>query len=247
MPAPRQPRISFVLVESRQAGNVGAACRAMKNGGFKSLRLVNPPPLDGEARKMAWKSLDVLRSARKYGSVDEAVADASLVVAFTARPRRDTRDVVLLEEAVPRIWEAEGRGRVCLLFGREDRGLTTAESDTASFLVNISAAKERQVYNLSQAVLLAAYQLRVARDVYAAPSFGPSGEEPPLTADERRHIIGRFRELLVALDYDEHKDPGLLDRIATRAARLLDRVDAGRSDQAMLLGVLKQIEKRLGR
>ncbi len=247
MPPPPRPRISFVLVEPRQPGNVGAACRAIKNGGFDSLRLVNPPELDGEARKMAWKSLDVLRSAKRFDSVDAAVEDAVLVAAFTARPRRDLRDVVLLEDAVPRLLEAERTGRVCLLFGREDRGLTKSETDAAQFLVNIPAARERQVYNLSQAVLLAAYQLRAASTDHEAPSFTTTPDEaPPLTAAERRHLVDHLRDLLVELDYENHPDPGLIDRITTRMARLLDRAEPTRSDQAMLMGVLRRVRGSKG-
>ena len=239
------PRISFVLVETRQAGNVGASCRAMKNGGFGDLRLVAPPPLDGDARKMAWKSLDVLENAQTFATVDEAVADASLVAAFTARPRRDLREVLLLEDAVPRILEAERAGRVCLLFGREDRGLTTEEADTATFLVNIAAAEERQVYNLSQAVLLAAYQLRAARDPAAAPTFASTGDEAPLSAGDRAHLVERLRGVLTRVGYADHADAGLLDRILTRSARLVDRAQLGRSDQAMILGVLQRLEREL--
>ena len=34
--------IHFILVESKEAGNIGASARAMKNMGFKNLELINP-------------------------------------------------------------------------------------------------------------------------------------------------------------------------------------------------------------
>lgn len=233
-----------MLVEPRYPGNIGACARALKNCGFTSLRLVRPPKLDGEARKMAWKSLDLLERSRHYDSVDSAIADARLVVAFSSRLRRDTRNVLTLDEAIPKILEAEQSGRVALMFGREDRGLTREEMLPCQFLVNIPAARVRQVYNLSQAVLLAAFSLR------RAWLERPTGEPPApdkvraLTAGQKSHLKKRIRETLVALGYDQHADQGLLERIVTRSTRFLDRAGIDDSDQAMLLGILKRIEGR---
>ncbi|MBI5409395.1 MAG: hypothetical protein HZA14_08520 [Nitrospirae bacterium] len=35
--------VHFILVEPKEAGNIGASARAIKNMGFKNLCLVNPP------------------------------------------------------------------------------------------------------------------------------------------------------------------------------------------------------------
>ncbi len=239
----RTPRISFVLVEPRHEGNIGACCRALKNNGFRSLRLVRPAAIGGDARALAWKSLDVLAAARHCASVEEAVADARLVAAFSARPRRDARAVLTLGEAVPRILQAERSGRVVLLFGREDRGLTRAELVPASFLVNIPAAGARRVYNLSQAVLLAAFALRQAWEEAAALPGEARLEPARLTAREHEYLRGRLRAALTALGYGAHADRGLLERIVDRASRILDRAGIDASDNAMLLGVLKRLER----
>ena len=234
-----------MLVESRYGGNVGSSARALKNCGFTSLRLVRPPDLTGEARMMAWHSLDLLNRARHYDTVEAAVADAHLVAAFSSRTRRDSRDLVTLDEALPRILEAERSGRVALMFGREDRGLTREELTPASFLINIPAASSRKVYNLSQAVLLGAYELRQAwyRE-HSRPSRQRAGPKP-LTARHKDHLRQRIRDALVAIGYAEHADSGLLERMVTRSSRVIDRAGLDLPDQAMLLGILKRIE-RLG-
>lgn len=195
---------------------------------------------------MAWQSLDLLNRARHYDSVEQAVADSHLVAAFSSRARNDSRDLVTLDEAVPRLLEAEQRGRVALLFGREDRGLTTEEMVPASFLINIPAAKSRRVYNLSQAVLLGAFQLRQAWYRQHAQVPRKRAGPKPLTAKNKAHLRDRVRESLLALGYAEHADKGLMERIVTRTSRIIDRAGLDPSDQAMLLGVLKRIE-RLGR
>ena len=44
--------ISFILIEPKEPGNVGAVARAMKNMGFHNLELVNPCEyVTGEAKQ----------------------------------------------------------------------------------------------------------------------------------------------------------------------------------------------------
>lgn len=242
--------ISFVLVEPRYEGNVGAVARALKNTGFADLRLVRPCPIGDEARRMACASEDVLDGARRCDDLAEAVADARRVVAFTARDRRDLRDSLSLEDALRDIADTARSGaRVALLFGREDRGLTTEELAPCQVLARIPAAKDRLVYNLSQAVLLAAFELR--RVLGFTEELCERGERagrrgPPLTSAARAHLADRVRGLLETLDYESHPD-GLIDRIQHRFAHLIDRAELDESDQAMILGVLRRLEERLDR
>ncbi|GLI70482.1 hypothetical protein VaNZ11_015392, partial [Volvox africanus] len=80
---------AVILVEPKMGENIGAAARAMKNFGLSDLRLVKPQ--DGwpnsSADAMASHAVDLLRSARLYDSVEEAIADLDRVYAATARTR----------------------------------------------------------------------------------------------------------------------------------------------------------------
>lgn len=253
---PHRHPISFVLVEPRYEGNVGAVARALKNTGFTDLRLVNPCPIGEEARRMACASEDVLDGAARYESLSDAVADAGLVVALTARDRRDLRDSVSLGEAVGAIVAASANAPVALLFGREDRGLTTEELAPCQLLVRIPAALDRLVYNLAQAVLITAFQLRDALGFGDGSDLGEvegdtGGRDgrrgPRLTAGARGHLVLRARGVLEELGYAEHADAGLIDRIEQRIAYLIDQAGLDESDHAMLLGVVRRLEERLGR
>jgi len=243
-------RFAFVLVETLYPGNVGATARALKNNGFRGLNLVNGPKFDAEARKMAWKSLDVLRAAKRHKTLDAAVRSAKFVFGFSSRPRRLDRPLLEFDDALPQILEAGRKGKVALLFGREDRGLTRDELEGCHCLVRIDAEKQRAVYNLSQAVLLVAYRLRRAR--LGLDSAVPEASTPrspllsildsKLTSGARAHLRSKIRSALVALGYEELADPGLLERIVARSDRLLDRSGMDESDLAMLLGVIRRIE-----
>ena len=81
--------IEFVLVEPSHPGNVGAAARAIGTMGFKNLVLVKPtkhPHPESRARSSG--ALDILLDARVCDTLEEAIADSSLVIGTTARQRR---------------------------------------------------------------------------------------------------------------------------------------------------------------
>jgi tRNA/rRNA methyltransferase len=241
---------SFVLVDPRGEANVGSAARALKNNGFFDLRLVQGVTLGDEARRMACGSEDVLDAIRRFASLPEAIGDASLVVGFTARDRRDLREALWLDDAIPRIVDVASTSSVALVFGREDRGLTAQELAPCHLIVTIPAAIERPVYNLAQAVLLAAYTLRRALGSEPAPKARTQfARESSLTAAELAVLSTKLRETLVVLGYDGHPDRGLIDRIVARAGVGFARAVLDGSDRDMLLGVLRrtlQVAERAG-
>ena len=82
---PNLDAVRIVLVEPQVPGNVGAAARAMKNMGLRSLVLVKPWFHDHpQSRYMAHGSEDILEGAGVFENLDEAVFDSILVVAHPA-------------------------------------------------------------------------------------------------------------------------------------------------------------------
>ncbi len=59
--------IYFILVEPKEAGNIGASARALKNMGFKKLELVKPSDFQNDvAKSMACRGIDLLEQALLY-------------------------------------------------------------------------------------------------------------------------------------------------------------------------------------
>ena len=78
--------IAIILVEPQNPGNIGMVCRAMKNMGLSTLRLVNPCRVDHpEAVKFAVSAKHLLGEAEMYPTLAEALADIPLSVATTRR------------------------------------------------------------------------------------------------------------------------------------------------------------------
>src|SRR5437764_15458625 len=96
--------LRIVLVEPREAGNVGAAARAMKNFGFDDLWIVGEhPPLEPLAGWWASVADDVVQGARVAPRLDHARRDAHLTVATTfARGRAAPGGLTPESVAAPR-------------------------------------------------------------------------------------------------------------------------------------------------
>ena len=148
-----------VLVEPKYQGNIGSVARAMKNFGFSNLVLVNPPKLEGEARAMAMHGIDILKGAKVVKSFGELKGKFDFLVATSAIVAGDSnamRSPVTPEELGNSL---DLKGKVGILFGREDTGLLNDEIATCDMLVTIPASNEYPTLNLSQSVAIILYEL----------------------------------------------------------------------------------------
>src|SRR5205085_8297728 len=127
-----------VLVEPQLGENIGMAARAMGNFALSRLRIVNPR--DGwpniSAQRAAAGADHILNNVELFDTVQQAVADCSLLFATTARAHDQAKPVVP-PEAVAREIAAEitGGGTVGILFGRERYGLQNEEVALANRIV----------------------------------------------------------------------------------------------------------------
>ena len=81
--------IAIVLVEPQSPGNIGMACRAMKNMGLNHLRLVKGcDRFHPESLKFAVAAKDILETAVVYDDLASALADCSLTVGMANTARK---------------------------------------------------------------------------------------------------------------------------------------------------------------
>jgi TrmH family RNA methyltransferase len=157
--------VRFVIVRPHYPENVGAIARAIKTMGFYRMGLVKPGrlavPEHEMAQKMAVKSWDVLESAERYATVDEAVAGADLVVGTSAR--RGISGVRLPRDAAMDLVERCGQGqKLVILLGNEKTGLSEREQQRATMMLRIPMAADQPSVNLAQSAQIIAYELFVA-------------------------------------------------------------------------------------
>src|ERR1700679_937001 len=119
-----------ILVEPQLGENIGMAARAMGNFGLTHLRIVNPR--DGwpnvQAQRAASGADHILDRVEFFDTVQQAVADISLLFATTARAHDQAKPVVAPAAAAQEISaDVASGGKVGILFGRERYGLQNEE------------------------------------------------------------------------------------------------------------------------
>ena len=150
-----------ILVEPQLGENIGMAARAMGNFGLTRLRIVNPR--DGwpnvHARRAASGADHIIDSVELFDTVQQAVADCTLLFATTARAHEQAKPVVGPETAALQIaGDLAGGGKVGILFGRERYGLQSEEVALADRIITFPVNPGFASLNLAQAVLLIGYE-----------------------------------------------------------------------------------------
>jgi tRNA/rRNA methyltransferase len=156
-----QPAPVVILVEPQLGENIGTTARAMANFGLSELRLVKPRDEwpNARARAAASGADRVLDAARLYDTVEEAIADCTLIFATTARAHDQAKPVVDPARAAELTAERIAAGdKVGILFGRERWGLQNEEVGLADQIITLPVNPAFASLNLAQAVLIVAYE-----------------------------------------------------------------------------------------
>src|ERR1700761_3738944 len=189
-----RPSPAIILCEPQLGENIGTTARAMANFGLWDLRLVNPR--DGwpneKAIAAASRADHVINKVRVFGTLEEAIADLTYVLATTARRRDLQKEVLGPDVAAQRLATHIGGGAAAgLLFGRERWGLYNEEVAIADAIVTLPVEAAFASLNIAQAVLVLAYEWR--RQTEAGLPFG-SGISPPGSKDELLRLFEHIEE-----------------------------------------------------
>jgi tRNA/rRNA methyltransferase len=238
-------QLDVVLVRPKEDGNVGAVARVARNFGADRLVLVSPRARVGsEANRRAMGGLALLRKAPRCRTFEEAVRGADLVVGTTDTSTGRSNAYLRRSVSPERFGELLRtlRGRVALVFGPEDNGLSRAELARCDLLVHVPARREFPTLNLSHAaavVLYAAHRARGASD----PETTPAPEDLELNGTEKELFLTRVGELLARTGYPAHKRRGLI----LLFRRVLGRSTPTEAEYRMMLGLFKSFERALDR
>src|SRR5262245_7596466 len=200
MPPPIEEEWPAVcLVRPQMGENIGASARAMLNFGLVSLRLVAPRDRwpNPKAEVVAVGADMVLKRARVEWTLAEALADATLVLAATARPRGMEKPVWGPREAAARLRAAIAAGeRPMVMFGPEAAGLESDEVARADAILTLPVNPGFASLNLANAVAVFAYAYAEARQGGDTPAWFCDAESPPATQDELDALFTHLEEEL---------------------------------------------------
>lgn len=239
-------RVRFVLVEPSHPGNVGAVARAITTMGFSDLVLVRPRHADvlndPEARAMASGADDVLAASRIVDSLDEALTGAQWSLALSARPREYGPPLLAPRAAAPQgAAMAAAGGIAALVFGNERTGLANEDVERCRAIAHIPANPRYSSLNLSQAVQVLAYEMRLSVSEQALAGSSAAALDPervPASADDIEGMFTHLEQALVEIDF---LDPANPKKLMPRLRRLFARAGLEREEVNILRGMAKHV------
>ncbi|MEO1249802.1 MAG: RNA methyltransferase [Pseudomonadota bacterium] len=229
---------AIVLIAPQLGENIGACARAMLNCGLDDLRLVRPRDgwPDIKAERAASGADAVLKKVRLFDTTEAAIEDLSRVYATTARQRYMIKPEMAPREAISDMvaYKADGAG-VGVLFGGERSGMDNDDVALADIVVTAPLNPAFSSLNLAQAVLLIAYEWRMAH-LGEAPTklSGKAGEQAT------RAVLHNFFEHLEGALEKAHfftapdKKPSMIRNIRN----LLHRAALREQEVKMLHGIV---------
>ena len=233
--AARLSHIRIVLINTSHPGNIGATARAMKVMGLKHLHLVNPKTFpNSEATAMASGADDLLQNAVVHESLDSALEGCSLVLGTSARLRSLPMPQMNLRTAAQSaVGEYEGE-TIAILFGQERAGLTNDEIQRCHQLVHVETNPDYGSLNLSQAVQLMAYELRMAIIGNSGARLAPS-DWKPVDAGQMEMFFVHLEQTLLDIEFMNPDQP---KKLMARMRRLFNRARPDQNEINILRGIL---------
>ncbi|HVM44392.1 MAG TPA: TrmJ/YjtD family RNA methyltransferase, partial [Candidatus Thermoplasmatota archaeon] len=230
-------RFSVILVEPQYRDNVGHAARSMLNFGVGELVLVNAPPVDQVTRERAVHAQRVLDEARFFPSLAEAKPHFDVLVGFAARVSTLNKAHLRMSETLEVVARRldEMGGRVGLVFGREDFGLSNEDVEVCDILCTIPTSQHYRSMNLSHAVSVALYEF--SRPVHARLPY-VSMARP----HEKEILFRSWKHLNEDLGFKPHR----VEQSDIMFRRLIGRAGLTSWDYHRLMGTFSRTLKRLG-
>lgn len=233
----------FILVRPQLAENVGTAARAMMNCAIPEMRLVDPDedPLCSRAIAASSGADEILRNAKVFKTVEEAVADLQKVYATTGRPRDMIKPVFTGQGMAKDIQAQQSHGVKCgVMFGPERTGLENEDVAYADAIVNIPLNPKHCSLNLAQAVLLTGYEIFRLTDSTAEECL-PTLNTVPADKTELEHLFSHLEDELEQAGY--FRSPEKKPRMMRNLRSIFLRANLTSQDVRTLHGVITDLRR----
>ena len=203
----------------------------MSNFEFKDLRLVNPYHVAFQEARSAVHAQQILRDAKEFPTIAEAISDCSLVVGTTSLGHRELQHTLRAVEYGGRLIRKRLAGApVALLFGSEKFGLSNDDISYCHWLMRIGTEGSM---NLGQSVAVCLYEL-VRNPVPPTPD-----KRKPASAEDLDRLTSRLSEILEKSGYVHSEGTD------AKIRRLVRRMELAGHDAEIWLGMLRQIDWKL--
>jgi tRNA/rRNA methyltransferase len=167
-------------------------------------------------------------------SLRDAIADCGLVVGTTCREGLYRSHSLPPRQVAPKILAAARSGKVALIFGPEDHGLSNQDLQYCQMLITIPASSEYASLNVAQAAMICLYEIFLE-------SLEESSEEQIVRAPAEtvEQLFDRMRRSLLNIGFLDPQNP---DHLLLALRRILGRAGLEEKDVRIFSGLFRQIE-----
>ena len=231
------PQFVAVLVEPKFAGNIGFIARSMANFGINELILVNPCDLGDDAYRFAKHARPIIENAKIVTTLEEAADGLDLMIGtsgvLTENERKFNRHPMNPKEFAEFI--RKKKGRIGLVFGREDQGLNNDEIARCDALINIPTHENYQIMNISHAATIIFYELG---------TYGESSKSMQKAENNEKETLNELiSDLLDEIKYPPHKKP----KTKVMMRRIIARADLSKYEFHTFAGIISRSSKSIRR
>jgi tRNA (cytidine32/uridine32-2'-O)-methyltransferase len=232
--------IRTILVNTSHPGNIGSCARAMKTMGLSELYLVAPLQYPHpKAMELASNAGDILENAIVVDTLDEAINDCALVVGTSTRVRTIPWPLLSPRDFADKARVETQHGKIALLYGREQTGLTNDELQRCHFHIQIPTNPEYSSLNIAAAVQVIAYELFVASETVPPPK--EEWDYPVATPQQMELFYEHLERALLDIKFLNPQAPR---QLLPRLRRLFHRARPDTMEMNILRGILSAIEKK---
>jgi tRNA/rRNA methyltransferase len=227
--------IRVIMVRPRGSGNIGSVARAMKNFGAAELAIVGTARTQSFwAKAMAVHGRDVLSEAHCYDSIRAAIADCTLVIGTTCRAGLYRAHSQSPREIAPTVAAAAKQGKVALILGPEDHGLSNKDLEHCQLLVDIPSHPDYRSLNVAQAAVVCLYEF------YLAGLADSADDSLPLAkAEDIERLFDIMKPTLLKIGFLDSENP---EHMLLAFRRIFGRAGLEDKDVRILTGMFRQIE-----
>jgi TrmH family RNA methyltransferase len=228
--------ISFVLVDTKTPGNIGAVARCMMNMGLSNLVLVRPPAArNDQALKLAAGAHRILENAQTFSTLRDAVSDFGLVIGTSRHRSRWRKNFTTPAEISEKLIPLLSGNSVAIVFGNEVNGLGNDDIALCHELISIPSSSAFPSLNLSHAVMVVAYELFVAAQV----KF-PASDRTLAPSGELENFYEHLRNALQDIGFIDRAHP---EHMMYSLRQLFGRAKLDSREVSILRGILSQMER----
>ena len=226
--------VAIVLCQPQIPENIGGTARAMANMGLERLIVVDPKNLAMEKiyPMATMGARHLIDSMEVVDDLQTALREFNYVVGTTAR-LGSHRKAMTVENMAVKLISLTEENRVALVFGREDRGLSTEDARLCHQLVNIRTAGFSSL-NLAQAVLIVCYEIFKASQDEPRESIPKLANRFDLDA-----MYEQLSDLLVRVNFVNPENP---EHWMDNIRRFFTRHPLTARDVKIVRGVCRQVD-----